>query len=93
MCVEMTDDVFPEVTGRLFVQSAFGREERDNVRDLNMCVFLSFFPWRCSREEKDNVGNSNFRRFSLSASSLISFLFLPLVSHCLISAGALAGTC
>lgn len=78
MCVEMTDDVFPEVTGRLFVQSAFGREERDNVRDLNMCVFL-FFAWRCSREEKDNVGNSNFRRFSLSSSN-----------HCFISAGALA---
>lgn len=31
MCVELSDKLFPEVTGRLFVQSSFGKEQRDSI--------------------------------------------------------------
>lgn len=33
-CVELTDKLFPEVTGRLFIKSAFGKEEKDYVETL-----------------------------------------------------------
>ncbi|KAK7094332.1 membrane metallo-endopeptidase-like 1 [Littorina saxatilis] len=33
-CVDVTDAAFPEVTGRLFVESSFGKKEKENMYNL-----------------------------------------------------------